>query len=126
MGEGAIAPIVMIRRGTYKFIHCPVDPDQLFDLHADPEERVNLAAFPEHQALVAEFHAEIACRWNLPAIHEAVLASQHQRQFVNAALRQGRYQHWDYQPEIAASEQYMRNHLKLADLESRARFPKVK
>ena len=41
--EGAIAPVVMIRRGRFKFIHSPVDPDQLFDLHADPHERRNLS-----------------------------------------------------------------------------------
>ncbi|MEO7351743.1 MAG: choline-sulfatase, partial [Marmoricola sp.] len=39
MGEGAIAPIVMIRRGDLKFVHSPVDPDQLYDLVLDPQER---------------------------------------------------------------------------------------
>ena len=42
MAEGSIAPIVMIRRGTLKFVHCPADPDQLYDLADDPDERVNL------------------------------------------------------------------------------------
>ena len=32
LAEGAIAPMVMIRRGPFKFIHCPADPDQLYDL----------------------------------------------------------------------------------------------
>ena len=36
MGEGSIAPIVMIRRGDLKYVHSPVDPDQLYDLAADP------------------------------------------------------------------------------------------
>src|SRR5262249_33697049 len=44
LAEGAIAPIVMIRRGRHKFIHSPADPDQLFDLASDPDERLNLAA----------------------------------------------------------------------------------
>ena len=43
LAEGAIAPIVMIRRGPFKFIHSPADPDQLFDLSRDPGERDNLA-----------------------------------------------------------------------------------
>ena len=39
LGEGAVAPVVMIRRVcVYKFVHSPVDPDQLFDLVADPHE----------------------------------------------------------------------------------------
>src|SRR5579872_921654 len=43
LAEGAIAPLVMIRRGRLKFIHSPVDPDQLYDLTADPDECINLA-----------------------------------------------------------------------------------
>src|SRR5664279_3307636 len=30
LAEGALAPIVMIRRGDQKFIHSPGDPDQLY------------------------------------------------------------------------------------------------
>ena len=44
--RGSIAPIVMIRRGDLKYVHSPVDPDQLYDLAADPDERVNLARTP--------------------------------------------------------------------------------
>lgn len=125
MGEGAIAPLVMIRRGAWKFIHSPADPDQLFDLRADPDEVVNLARSPEHAALALGFREEVEQRWDLPAIHEDVLASQRRRRFINDALRRGKYRHWDFQPVTDASAQYMRNHLKLGDLESRARFPKV-
>ena len=38
LAEGAVAPIVMIRQGRYKFVHCPADPDMLFDLAEDPDE----------------------------------------------------------------------------------------
>ena len=41
----------MIRRGEFKFIHSPADPDQLFDLKRDPGERDNLADKSEHAAL---------------------------------------------------------------------------
>lgn len=46
MGEGTLSPLVMIRRGRWKFIYSPIDPPQLFDIVADPEERVNLANKP--------------------------------------------------------------------------------
>jgi len=125
LGEGAIAPVVMIRRGRYKFIHCPVDPDQLYDLGMDPDELTNLAADPAQSGLVAEFRAEVARRWDLSALRAQVVVSQRQRRFVGDALRQGRFAAWDYQPFTDASGQYMRNHLKLDDLERRMRFPAV-
>ena len=37
--EGSQAPLVAIRDGRYKFVHCELDPPQLFDLEADPLER---------------------------------------------------------------------------------------
>ncbi|KAI9732882.1 MAG: hypothetical protein M1834_003822 [Cirrosporium novae-zelandiae] len=44
MGEGTLAPLVMIRRDRWKFIYSPLDPPMLFDLVADPLERTNLVA----------------------------------------------------------------------------------
>ncbi|MCJ1247540.1 hypothetical protein MMC30_004754 [Trapelia coarctata] len=44
MGEGTLSPLVMIRRGRWKFVYSPVDPPQLFDVIADPKETTNLAA----------------------------------------------------------------------------------
>ena len=44
MGEGTLSPLVMIRRGQWKFVYSPVDPPQLFDVVADPKETTNLAA----------------------------------------------------------------------------------
>jgi choline-sulfatase len=123
LGEGAIAPIVMLRRGRWKFVHSPADPDQLYDLEADPEELDNLAAEPAHSAIVIEFSAEVAARWNLPLLHEQVVASQRRRRLVDQALDQGQRRSWDYQPMRDASQLYVRNTMKLDDLEARARFP---
>jgi choline-sulfatase len=124
LAEGAIAPIVMIRRGPHKFIHSPADPDQLYDLAADPSEMTNLAA---HQnQLIAGFRSEVARRWSLQAIHEAVLASQRQRHFVYDSLRQGRYHPWDFQPLRDATRLYIRNDQELNDLEAMARFPPLR
>jgi len=125
LAEGALAPIVMIRRGRYKFIHTPVDPDQLFDLEADPQELVNLAGDPAYANTVAHFIAEVDARWNLDTLHEDVLASQRRRRFHYAATTQGRLQAWDWQPFNDASQRYMRNHIELDTLEAMARYPRV-
>ena len=125
LGEAAIAPLVMIRRGRLKFVHCPVDPDQLYDLVADPQERVNLAARPDQATQVAAFRAEVARRWSLDTVHGEVLASQRRRHLVYAALREGRYTPWDFQPQRDASRLYVRNDQELNDLEAMARFPRI-
>jgi len=123
LAEGAIAPLVMIKRGRYKFVHSPVDPDQLYDLADDPDEVHNLASVPEHAARVQEFLVEVGQRWDLPALESAVIASQRRRHLVNDALRAGRYTPWDFQPFRAASRLYVRNDQDLGDLEAMARFP---
>ncbi|MGC1524217.1 MAG: choline-sulfatase [Steroidobacteraceae bacterium] len=125
LAEGAIAPLVMIKRGRYKFVHSPADPDQLYDLPADPDELRNLATSREHATRIEEFRAEVARRWDMPALHAAVIASQRQRHRVYQALRSGHYTPWDYQPPRDASRLYVRNDQDLGDLEAMARFPKV-
>jgi choline-sulfatase len=125
LAEGAIAPLLMIKRGRYKFVHSPADPDQLYDLREDPDEVRNLAPLVEQAARIAEFRAEVARRWELQEMHAAVLASQRRRHLVYQALRNGRYTPWDFQPTRDASRLYVRNDQDLGDLEAMARFPKV-
>ena len=88
-----------------------------------PDERVNLSSRADCAALVAEFRTDVARRWSLAEIHQAVLASQRRRHLVYAALREGRYRPWDYQPLRDASGLYIRNDRELDDLEAMARFP---
>ena len=126
LAEGAVAPIVMIRRGAWKFIHSPPDPDQLYDLRRDPGERDNLAGKPSHAAEVAELRAEVARRWDLAALDAEVRASQRRRRLVDAALRKGAVRAWDFQPFRDATKQYMRNGKDLDALEAMARFPRVR
>src|ERR1022692_4066072 len=125
LAEGAIAPIVMIRRGRHKFIHSPADPDQLFDLVADPDERSNLAGDPASARLVGEFRREVAARWDLEALDRDVRLSQRRRRAVSLALGTGVQTSWDFAPAYGAAPRYIRNHRDLVDLEQLARFPPV-
>jgi choline-sulfatase len=126
LAEGAIAPIVMLRRNGQKFIHSPTDPDQFYDLAGDPDERLNLAKDPAHAGTVAALRAEVARRWNLHALDAAVRASQGRRRLVGSALTQGAVRAWDFQPFRDASRQYVRNTIDLDTLEAVARFPRVR
>jgi choline-sulfatase len=124
MAEGSKTTLVMIRRGPWKFIYAQDDICLLFNLQADPDELSNLAAEPAHQATLQAFMDEAAQRWELPALHQRVLNSQRRRRLVYSALTKGKLTSWDHQPFVDASQQYMRNHIDLDDLERRARFPR--
>ena len=102
LAEGAVAPVVMVRRGNLKFISSPSDPDQLFDLGADPNELNNLADASTHTPEVAEFREEVTRRWNLSALNAEVLSSQHRRRLVAQALSAGAQTSWDYAPNGSA------------------------
>jgi choline-sulfatase len=108
LAEGVTAPAVMIRRGPYKYIRCPGDPDQLYELDSDPRELVNLAADPGHAAECSALRAESEERWDLAELRRRVLASQFRRRLVAAALATGTHTPWDHQPYVDASRQYVR------------------
>ncbi|KAL8683129.1 MAG: hypothetical protein Q9186_000842 [Xanthomendoza sp. 1 TL-2023] len=126
-GEGTIAPLMMIRRGPWKFVTCPVDPIQLYNLATDPKELVNLATTKDVgvQGVVEQFVKEASERWNFPRIHDNVLQSQRSRRLCWDALTRGRYESWDYQPKEDARENYIRSNVPLDELELRARYPPV-
>jgi choline-sulfatase len=108
MGEGTISPLVMIRRGEFKWVYSLVDPPQLFNVAEDPLELNDLinSAHPEHKKLIADFEAETAQRWDLKALHAKALTSQRQRRVCWEALQSGTYEAWDYQPREDAAQRY--------------------
>jgi choline-sulfatase len=122
MAEGSRAPIVMIRRGSLKYVHCPADPDQLYDLNDDPDELRNLAG----GSMSTGFRSEVAARWNLEALTEQVFLDQARRRFIDTANRAGTFTPWDYTPPRNAAGEYMRNHLDLNDVERLARWPRTR
>ncbi|KAI5865716.1 choline-sulfatase [Durotheca rogersii] len=135
-GEGTISPLMMIRRGPWKYITCPTDPPQLFNLDADPLELVNLAELvskkgaltPEEEEArekFEKFEAEAKARWDFDAITQQVLLSQRTRRLVWGALNKGKFEPWDYNPGDNGTSKYIRSFLPLDDLERRARYPPV-
>ena len=116
--------MVALRDGRWKLVLCEADPPLLFDLAADPHELANLADDPGHAGRSRDRLTALArARWDLARFDAEVRASQARRHLVYAALRNGAYYPWDYQPLQRASERYMRNHMNLDTLEAAQRFP---
>jgi choline-sulfatase len=84
----------------------------------------NSAGDPAYADKMAHFSMLMSARWDLERFDAEVRESQARRHIVNAALRQGHYYPWDYQPLQLASERYMRNHMDLNVLEETKRFPR--
>ncbi len=64
-------------------------------------------------------------RWDLARLDEEVRLSQQRRLLVAGALGEGPEGAWDYAPPYDAARRYIRNHMDLGELETRARFPPV-
>ncbi len=139
-GEGTVSPLMMIRRGPWKYITCPADGSQLFNLESDPLEMHDLAkslhkkvaaggtSSAEDQAVKAvfdAFEAEARGRWDFEQITKDVLLSQRRRRFVWSALKQGHFTAWDFNPDDDGRRKYIRSYMNLDDLERRARYPPV-
>ena len=123
LGESVLGPMVLIRRGPWKFVHTPSDPDQLFDVASDQLELVNLAGDAARAELVRGFRDEVRTRWDLEAIESSVRESQQARLAVFRALQLGTRQPWDYQPSRPAASQYTRNTMDVAARDQQSRYP---
>ena len=123
VAECVPAPMVMTRRGRWKFVHVPGDPDQLFDLESDPLELTNCAEDDAYEAEARAFLEDTRRTWDLEALDRDVRASQQARLTVFDALSQGTRYPWDFQPSRIAAEQYTRNTMDVAERDQQSRFP---
>jgi len=60
--HGVSRGMFMLRKGQYKYVYYPDNPDQLFDREADPDELTNLAADPAHADLRDGFERRLRDR----------------------------------------------------------------
>jgi arylsulfatase A-like enzyme len=64
LDTAAARKAAMVRTQTHKYVYCPGDRDELYDLVTDPHEINNLEDSEEHQAIRAELR-ERMMRWML-------------------------------------------------------------
>ncbi len=96
---GTPAPMFMVRKGRYKYVSCPIDPAQLYDLEGNPLELENLAGIPDYQSIEAEFEALVRERWDAGALYQRIVESQRARGFLHTVLASGKHTSWDFEPE---------------------------
>lgn len=99
LAEATPTPILMIRKGRYKFIYSTIDPVLMFDLVSDPNERQNLADDPTHAQCVAEFEALVSQKWDIGALTADIVQSQKRRRMINQGYQSGSKPRWNHAEE---------------------------
>ena len=101
--------MIMIRKGSLKYIASETDPEQLFDLASDPHEQTNLLWDGSDHPMLSTFRQRTAAIWHMPDINRDIRLSQKKRIVVSDALRSGRCKTWDYVPQPDYSDTYVRS-----------------
>ena len=77
--HGTSRGMFMLRRGRFKYVYYPTQPDQLFDRRADPDERRNLAGEPDYVDVRAQFERELHELVDPDAVDEQARSEQRER-----------------------------------------------
>ena len=116
-------PVIMIRRGRYKYIHCDSDAPLLYDIEADPMEKDNLGDDPAHADLALPLPLRLPKAGTWRSLRMTLLPKQKQRQAIYAAMQSGARADWDYNPPRNAAEEYVRNHMDWTEAAAKTRYP---
>ena len=111
LAESALGPLLMVKRGVWKYIHGDPDPAQLFNLGNDPQQLENLSGQSEHADIEAALAGEVHTQWNPAVLREAVLARQRRRMFLREVLAIGEKTSWDFVTSDEAEVRCLRGSL---------------
>jgi choline-sulfatase len=114
----------MAVRDGLKYVYVHGEEPQLFDLHRDPHELENRADDPAYGERLVDLQRLAHEGWDPVELRARVIESQQRRHVINEAMAQGRPEHWDVQPHLYASEQYVRRY-DAAETSRRRRYPPV-
>lgn len=99
LAEATTTPILMIRKGDYKFIYSREDPLLLFDLAKDPNEQTNIAGNPDQIERVAEFEKMVVEKWDIDRLTVDILESQKRRRLIVDGYKDGPKPRWNHAEE---------------------------
>ena len=100
LGEGAVAPMRMVRRGDLKYLTVHGHAPQLYDLAKDPEETVNLAGTRDYAAVERPLRARAEDGFNGEEMLRRVLASQQERLILRSMRQHGGAPRWEFDAVI--------------------------
>ena len=106
--EGALAPILMVKKKQLKYIRSGIDPEQLFDLDKDPNELYNLIGNPDYADEYKALSELSKRKWNIEELTEAINLSQKRRLFLHKTLQIGEQTSWDYNAPDQQVDQCLR------------------
>lgn len=96
LAEATPSPLIMIRKGRYKFIWSKDDPFLLYDLENDPDERDNLASDPDHSGTVRAFEALCRGKWDTEPLTRCIIQSQKRRRLILDGYTHGKKPRWNH------------------------------
>ncbi|MEM7439825.1 MAG: choline-sulfatase [Pseudomonadota bacterium] len=96
LAESTPSPILMIRRGPWKYITSSEDGEMLFDVEADPVEQSNRVHDAAAADVLAAFRAEAAAKWDADRLTAEIKLSQQRRILIRAAMGQGAPTRWNH------------------------------
>lgn len=97
-GEGALKPMIVLRKGSYKLVKVKDHDDLFFDLNRDPLEQIDRISEPEYAAIIARMQSRLGEQFDLGDIESRVLRSQQERLMIAETLQTGQTHRW--QPPI--------------------------
>lgn len=113
--EGALAPILMVKKYQMKYIRSGIDPEQLFDLDQDPNELDNLIGNPKYEAEQRALHILAEQKWNMASLTEEINLSQKRRLFLHKTLQIGQHAPWDFKAPDQQVDQCLRGNNRYND-----------
>ncbi len=104
--EGTVQPMLLLRKGVYKYVYVHEHAPLLFDLAKDPLELNDLAPDPVYRDTARGLEAELLAGLDVGALRERVLQSQRERLLIVSAGAKS--EDWAYEARRNAANLYGR------------------